>query len=145
MGKKRPEEMAKHQETFVGGAIERGVDPKVAENLWDQMVKFAEYCLTYDTEVLTVEYGPMPIGKIVEERLNCTVYSVSAAGYVYGQPIAQWHDRGPREVFEYELENGWVIQATPDHQFMVETGEMMAIEDIFRQELTLKYIPSAAL
>jgi len=145
MGKKKPEEMAKHQETFVGGAIERGVDANTAQNLWDQMVKFAEYCLTYDTEVLTVEYGPIPIGKIVEERLNCTVYSVSAAGYVYGQPIAQWHDRGPREVFEYELENGWVIQATPDHQFMVETGEMMAIEDIFRQELTLKYIPSAAL
>ncbi|MGA1262844.1 MAG: DNA polymerase III subunit alpha [Prochlorothrix sp.] len=145
MGKKKPEEMAKHQETFIGGAIDRGVDPTVAENLWDQMVKFAEYCLTYDTEVLTVEYGAVPIGKIVEEHLSCTVYSVSEAGYVYEQPIAQWHDRGPREVFEYELDNGWVIQATPDHKFMLETGEMLAIEDIFRQGLTLKYIPPAAI
>ncbi|MGA1625105.1 MAG: DNA polymerase III subunit alpha, partial [Prochlorothrix sp.] len=145
MGKKKPEEMAKHQETFIGGAIERGVDPKVAENLWDQMVKFAEYCLTYDTNVLTVEYGPMPIGKIVEDQIPCTVYSVSEAGYVYGQPIAQWHDRGAREVFEYELENGWVIQATPDHRFMVETGEMVAIDQIFTEGLTLKYLPPEAL
>ncbi|KKJ01056.1 DNA polymerase III subunit alpha [Prochlorothrix hollandica] len=44
MGKKKPDEMAKYQETFVGGAVDRGVDPKTAQNLWDQMVKFAEYC-----------------------------------------------------------------------------------------------------
>jgi DNA polymerase III subunit alpha len=145
MGKKKPEEMAKQQETFVGGAIDRGVDPKVAANLWDQMVKFAEYCLSYETPVLTLEYGAIPIGRIVEQQLVCTVYTVDARGYVYGQPIAQWHDRGVQEVFEYQLDTGEKIQATRDHKFMVDSGEMVAIDDIFTQGLSLKLIQGTSM
>jgi DNA polymerase-3 subunit alpha len=44
MGKKKMSEMLKHQENFVNGAMEKGVAKKVATELWDQMVKFAEYC-----------------------------------------------------------------------------------------------------
>jgi DNA polymerase-3 subunit alpha len=44
MGKKKKSEMEKHQALFVEGAKERGVPPKVADELFDQMVKFAEYC-----------------------------------------------------------------------------------------------------
>ncbi|HFB98721.1 MAG TPA: DNA polymerase III subunit alpha, partial [Bryobacterales bacterium] len=43
MGKKKPEEMAAHRERFVSGAVERGVEPEVAESLFDQMAGFAEY------------------------------------------------------------------------------------------------------
>ncbi len=43
MGKKKPEEMAKQREIFLGGAAARGVDTKVAERLFDLMEKFAEY------------------------------------------------------------------------------------------------------
>ncbi|MBD2232430.1 DNA polymerase III subunit alpha [Phormidium tenue] len=44
MGKKKMSEMLKHQENFVNGAMQKGVAKKVATELWDQMVKFAEYC-----------------------------------------------------------------------------------------------------
>ena len=44
MGKKKMSEMLKHQENFVAGAVARGVEKSVATELWDQMVKFAEYC-----------------------------------------------------------------------------------------------------
>ncbi|MBE9109462.1 DNA polymerase III subunit alpha [Nodosilinea sp. LEGE 07298] len=44
MGKKKVSEMLKHQGNFVSGAVERGLAKKVAEELWEQMVKFAEYC-----------------------------------------------------------------------------------------------------
>ncbi len=44
MGKKKMSEMLKHQENFVAGAVARGVEKAVATELWDQMVKFAEYC-----------------------------------------------------------------------------------------------------
>ncbi|WP_445772371.1 DNA polymerase III subunit alpha, partial [Rheinheimera sp.] len=42
MGKKKKSEMEKHQSLFVDGATQRGVDPRVAESLFEQMVLFAE-------------------------------------------------------------------------------------------------------
>ncbi len=44
MGKKKVSEMQKHRETFVDGAAKNGVRKQVAESLFEQMVKFAEYC-----------------------------------------------------------------------------------------------------
>jgi len=67
MGKKKKAEMEKHQELFVTGAKERGVDKKVAAELFEQMIKFAEYCfnkshscaygyVTYQTAYLKANY-----------------------------------------------------------------------------------------
>ncbi|MBS1196316.1 MAG: polymerase alpha subunit [Proteobacteria bacterium] len=43
MGKKKPEEMAKHRATIAEGAKEKGYEPALAEHLFDLMTKFAEY------------------------------------------------------------------------------------------------------
>lgn len=43
MGKKKPEEMAKHRETFINGAIKNGYNKELAEYLFDLMANFAEY------------------------------------------------------------------------------------------------------
>ncbi len=43
MGKKKPEEMAKQRAIFLEGALERGVDEKVASGIFDLMEKFAGY------------------------------------------------------------------------------------------------------
>ena len=137
MGKKKIAEMEKHREKFIDGAAKRGVKQSLANALFDEMVKFAEYCLSYDTEVLTVEHGAIPIGKIVEEKIDCCVYSVDENGFIYTQPIAQWHDRGLQEVFEYTLDNGAIIKATKDHKFMTSEGKMFAINEIFEKGLDL--------
>ncbi len=43
MGKKKPEEMAKHQEKFVDGAVANGIDAKKATELFALMAEFAGY------------------------------------------------------------------------------------------------------
>ena len=67
MGKKKPEEMAKHREIFVKGAVEKGLKAEKAESIFDLMAKFAEYgfnkshsaaygVLTYQTAYLKTHY-----------------------------------------------------------------------------------------
>ena len=140
MGKKKTSEMKKHREIFIDGAMKNGVPRDISEHLFEQMLKFAEYCLSYDTEILTLEYGAMPIGKIVDKKIECNVFSIDKNGFIYTQPVVQWHNRGKQEIFEYELDNGAIIRATKDHKMMTIDGQMLSIEEIFIQGLELKLI-----
>jgi len=44
MGKKKVSEMVKHRNIFVEGSMNKGVNEKLANDLFDLMVLFAEYC-----------------------------------------------------------------------------------------------------
>jgi Bacterial DNA polymerase III alpha NTPase domain/PHP domain/Bacterial DNA polymerase III alpha subunit finger domain len=143
MGKKKADEMQKQRTTFLDGSAKNGISTAIADKLFDQMVLFAEYCLSADTEVLTLEYGPIRIGKIVRESLECQVFSVSPQGHIYTQPIAQWHDRGQQAVWEYTLDDGSTLRATADHRFMTNDGRMLPIGEIFEFGLELRAIVPA--
>jgi len=67
MGKKKIAEMEKHREIFIEGSKKNEVSPKLAEDLFEQMIKFAEYCfnkshsmayayVTYQTAYLKANY-----------------------------------------------------------------------------------------
>jgi DNA polymerase III subunit alpha len=67
MGKKKKEEMEKHRNQFIDGAAKNGVNQTVANDLFEQMVVFAEYCfnkshsiaygfVTYQTAYLKANY-----------------------------------------------------------------------------------------
>lgn len=67
MGKKKPKEMAKYRLKFIDGFRKNKLDTKLAEELYEMMVSFAEYCfnkshsaayglLTYQTAYLKANY-----------------------------------------------------------------------------------------
>ena len=67
MGKKKPEEMAKHRDIFVDGALKKGYERALADKLFDLMAMFAEYgfnkshtaayaVITYQTAWLKAHY-----------------------------------------------------------------------------------------
>ncbi len=68
MSKKKIKEMEKHRGIFIEGARKNKVSPKLAEELFEQMIKFAEYCfnkshsmayayVTYQTAYLKANYS----------------------------------------------------------------------------------------
>jgi DNA polymerase-3 subunit alpha len=68
MGKKDPEEMAKQRGRFVEGAVERGIERKVADEIFQQMETFARYgfnrshtaayaLVSFQTAYLKAHYG----------------------------------------------------------------------------------------
>ena len=78
MGKKKPEEMAKHRVTFVAGAVARGYGEVLANRLFDLMAMFAEYgfnkshsaayaVLTYQTAWLKAHYP----AEFIAATLSC--------------------------------------------------------------------------
>ena len=83
MGKKKPEEMAKHRELFVQGAIARHYDQKKAESIFDLMAKFAEYgfnkshsaaygVLTYQTAYLKTHHSAEFMAALMTTEMDNT-------------------------------------------------------------------------
>ena len=83
MGKKKASEMQKHRETFIDGATRNGVPQNIAEHLFDQMVKFAEYCfnkshstaygyITYQTAYLKANYPTEYMAALLTENSGNT-------------------------------------------------------------------------
>jgi DNA polymerase-3 subunit alpha len=68
MGKKKPEIMARYRDQFIHGALEKDVDKKIAEEIWELIVYFAGYgfnkshsaayaLIAYQTAYLKANFG----------------------------------------------------------------------------------------
>ena len=83
MGKKKPEEMAKQREIFVGGSCKRGVDENTATRIFDLMEKFAGYgfnkshsaayaLLAYQTAYLKAHYPAAFMAAVMSADMDNT-------------------------------------------------------------------------
>ncbi|MBS1961373.1 MAG: DNA polymerase III subunit alpha [Bdellovibrionales bacterium] len=83
MGKKKPEEMAKHKLIFAEGAAKKGLKPEIADAIFDLMAKFAEYgfnkshsaaygVLTYQTAYLKTHYPAEFMAALMTTEVNDT-------------------------------------------------------------------------
>ena len=83
MGKKKPEEMAKHRDVFVEGATRRGVEKRQATYIFDLMEKFAGYgfnkshsaayaLLSYQTAWLKTHYPAAFMAAVLSADMDGT-------------------------------------------------------------------------
>ncbi len=89
MGKKKPEEMEKQRELFNSGCVSNGISINIANQLFDMMVQFAEYCfnkshsqayaqVTYQTAYLKthypVEYMTALLSSVASDQDKVQIY-----------------------------------------------------------------------
>lgn len=59
-------------------------------------------CFTYNTPILLADGTTLPIGKIVEERLNVNVLSLNTAtGKLEAKPVINWFNNGYKQMNEW--------------------------------------------
>lgn len=79
-------------------------------------------CFPYHEEVWTNQ-GKMPIGRIVEEKLEVLVYSVNLFnGSIELKPIENWIKNKGSQFVEVHFDDGSSIECTPDHKFWTTNG-----------------------
>ncbi len=83
MGKKKKEEMAKHEAKFVNGAVERGISKEKAEKIFSLMAQFADYgfnrshsfayaYLAYQTAYLKAHYPTHFYAAVLSNEIDNT-------------------------------------------------------------------------
>lgn len=83
MGKKKKEEMAKHEEKFVSGAVSNGISKDKAEHIFNLMSQFADYgfnrshsfayaYLAYQTAYLKAYYPTHFLSAVLSNEINNT-------------------------------------------------------------------------
>ena len=148
MGKKKLSVLEVYKPKFVEGCQNiGGLTSEYAEDLWSDILGFADYCLAGDTEVLLPTKSKIPntISKLVSDQYNGCVLSYDlktpqGQSPWVAQSVSQWHSKGFKEVYKYVLEDGRSVTCTPNHKFLTEDGRMLEIETIYNKNIKLKTI-----
>lgn len=83
------------------------------------IIRSSNLCVTGDTNILTKEYGNIPIGELVEEgitKVTCWNGSEWSETEIFKTSDSQ-------KVLTVELDNEVIIEATPYHKWWIQTDE----------------------
>ena len=69
MGKKKPEVMAAEKITFTEGAVKQGFTKEHAEDIFEILIPFAGYGLTY-----RAAYSVVAIEQLFKSKFSCRIY-----------------------------------------------------------------------
>jgi DNA polymerase III subunit alpha len=129
ISKKNKEEIEKHRNKFVAGAVKNGMAKDVAEAIYSDWEEFARYgfnkCLPGDVEVLDAATGRLI--KVADlyrglETIADTLSCDTSALKLKNQPVTQVMDNGVKPVFRLTTALGRVIEATDNHPFYTYEG-----------------------
>jgi predicted phage terminase large subunit-like protein len=80
------------------------------------------FCFPYDTLVKT-EIGPIPIGEIVEKKLDVKVWSTNTkTGHTELKPIVDHYKNPGNDILEITFNDGSVLKCTPEHKIWTTKG-----------------------
>jgi len=139
MGKKKVNVLNEYKRKFVTGCVSvGGLSEIYSQDLWENLLGFADYCLHGNTKILT-ENGPLSIKTIVKNKIPVVVKSISCdRDEIYLQRVSQWHEKGKKKCYKYITDTGLEISCTPEHKFLTINNEMVEIESIYERNLILK-------
>ncbi|MBM08049.1 MAG: hypothetical protein CMF69_00495 [Magnetovibrio sp.] len=142
MGKKDVDVLNTYKKQFINGCTQRGgLTQSYSEELWDDLIGFADYCFVPETKILRPDENkneayPCQLIDLIND-IDSEVVSVTEENKIINQKVQQrWH-RGIQEVYTYTLESGESFTCTPDHKFKVVSGEFISIDTIFEKGLEL--------
>jgi len=128
MGKKKVSEMNAQRSRFVEGAGNLGVSPKIADDVFDMMNKFAGYgfnkCIKESTQIINADTGrQVSVRRLHEDGWEgFRVYALTEEGVLAPRNVEGVHYNGFKEVFELITNQGQTISATATHRFRVHNG-----------------------
>jgi DNA polymerase-3 subunit alpha len=125
-GKKKPEVMAKMAERFVSGCQKTsGLDLVKATEIWNMIVKFADYsfnCVTGDSEVVDTETGKIARVDSLVGRKTFRVHALGEDLKIRSRHVTRAWEVGEKEVFEVRTKSDRRLKATAEHPFRTFTG-----------------------
>jgi len=129
ISKKKKEDIEKHRNKFVKGAVEKGMAHETAEAIYADWEEFARYgfnkCLPGDVEVLDSATGRLV--KVedlyrgaaeIQKTLSCDISTLK----LKNQPVLNIMDNGVKPVFRLTTALGRTIEATGNHPFHTYNG-----------------------
>lgn len=94
----------------------------------------SDECLTYNSLVKT-DKGELPIGKIVEEKIECNVLSFNRELQQFEyKPITSWFNQGEKEVMRLEFDNGKVLECTSNHLILTKNRGYVPAGELTEQD-----------
>ncbi|HLH24520.1 MAG TPA: DNA polymerase III subunit alpha [Chloroflexota bacterium] len=123
MGKKIAEEMKKERDNFLAGARSKGVDERVANQIWEYIEPFAGYafnkCLAGDTELVDLKGDRH---RVADVPAGTWLLSVDDRGRLMANRVVEAFPTGEKPVVRLTTRGGRTVVCTLDHKFLTPDG-----------------------
>jgi DNA polymerase-3 subunit alpha len=132
--KKKHDVLNAYKEQFLKGAIESNqLTKEYAEKLWEELVGFADYCLSGNTKIKT-NLGVLTILEIKELLLK------GKEIYVYDRDsklskVVNYFNKGFKDVYEFTFENEQSITCTDDHKILTKNFDLVEINKVYIENM----------
>lgn len=146
ISKKKLGTFTKYKDQFISnGQIVLGKTEQEMQEYWDQIQAFSGYgfncCVTENNKLYDHNRKSyITVGQLYEEFLNGEP-NVVLDSYIdrslIKDKLLDVFETGEKEVFQFELDNGIVIQSTMDHKFYCADGKFYTMKEIIENNLEI--------